>query len=137
MKGVLDEETDIKCEKCGSMMVKKLGKFGFFLACSAFPECRNAKSLPLGKCPKCDNGDVVKRSSKNGRGGTFYACTSYPDCDFFTRETPADRNCPKCGKVLFVKKLRGKGEKVACLNENCDFEIDILDEQENGEPTVQ
>ena len=133
MKGVLDEETDMVCEKCGKPMVKKLGKYGYFLACSGFPECRNAKSLPLGKCPKCGKGDVVKRSSKNGRGGSFYACSSYPDCDFFTRETPVERHCPKCDKVLFARKMKGRGEKIVCLNENCDFEMDILDEKNNGD----
>jgi DNA topoisomerase-1 len=127
MKGVLDEETDMVCEKCGSPMLKKLGKFGYFLACSAFPECRNAKSLPLGKCPKpgCE-GDVVKRSSKKGR--PFYACSEYPECDFVTRESPSSKPCPKCGSLLFSKRIRGKGERLHCLNEECDYFIDLLDE---------
>ena len=137
MKGVLDEETDIVCEKCGRKMLKKLGKFGYFLACSGFPECRNAKSLPLGKCPKCGNGDVVKRSSKSGRGGTFYACADYPVCDFFAREAPSDRSCPKCGRLLFTRKIKHKGEKIVCLNESCGFEVDILDENGSGEQGQQ
>ena len=132
MKGILDEPTDIQCEKCGKTMMKKLGKFGFFLACSGFPECRNAKSLPLGKCPKNDcNGDVVKRSSKKGR--PFYACTNYPDCDFITRENPSDKACHKCGKLLFTKNIKGKGQMLHCLNESCDFKIELLDENnDNG-----
>jgi DNA topoisomerase I len=127
MKGILDEPTDIKCEKCGKTMFKKLGKFGFFLACSGFPECRNAKSLPLGKCPKsgCD-GDVVKRSSKKGR--PFYACSNYPECDFITRENPSDKSCHKCGKLLFTKNIKGKGQELHCLNESCDFKVELLDE---------
>jgi DNA topoisomerase-1 len=130
MKGILDEETDMECELCGNKMVKRLGKFGFFLACSGFPDCKNAKSIPLGKCPTCENGDVVKRSTKKGRGGSFYACNNYPDCEFFTRETPAGKDCPKCGKLLFKRKLKGKkGEKNICLNESCKFEIDLLDDQ--------
>ncbi|HOO73257.1 MAG TPA: type I DNA topoisomerase [Spirochaetota bacterium] len=137
MKGVLDEQTDIECEHCGRKMVKKLGKFGFFLACSGFPDCRNAKSLPLGKCPKCEKGDVVKRSSKTGRGGTFYACTDYPECDFFTREVPADRSCPKCGRLLFTRKIKGRGEKVVCLNTSCNFELELLDENGQGEQGQQ
>ena len=137
MKGVLDEETDIECELCGRKMVKKLGKFGFFLACSGFPDCRNAKSLPLGKCPKCEKGDVVKRSSKSGRGGTFYACTDYPQCDFFTREVPAGRSCPKCGRLLFTRKIKGRGEKVVCLNTSCNFELELLDENGQGEQGQQ
>ena len=93
MKGILDVETDIVCDLCGRKMVKKLGKFGFFLACPGFPECRNSKPLPLGKCPKCEGGDVIKRSSRKGRGGAFYACTNYPTCEFFTRDAPSDKAC--------------------------------------------
>jgi DNA topoisomerase I len=130
MKGILDEPTDIICEKCGKIMMKKLGKYGFFLACSGFPECRNAKSLPLGKCPKSScNGDVVKRSSKKGR--PFYACTNYPDCDFISREIPSQKSCPKCGKLLFTKNIKGRGQELHCLNENCDYKIELLDEENN------
>ncbi len=128
MKGVLDEETDLVCEKCGKMMMKKLGKYGFFLACSGFPDCRNAKSLPLGKCPKCE-GDVIKRSSPGSRG-VFYGCSNYPDCDFVTREAPTDKDCPQCGKILFSKKIRGKGQELRCLNEECGFKKSILSEEE-------
>lgn len=132
MKNILDEETDIVCEKCGSMMVKKLGKYGYFLACPAFPECRNSRSLPLGKCPQCGSGDIVKRSSKNGKG-TFYACSSYPDCEFLTRNSPAEKSCPKCERLLFKKVRKGQGEKLFCMNEECDYELDIPDEKNNGE----
>jgi len=131
MKGILDEETDLVCEKCESMMVKKLGRFGFFLACSNFPECRNAKSLPLGKCPKC-HGDVVKRTSKTGRGGAFYSCTEYPECDFVTRDAPAAKECPKCTKLLFKKKIKGRGEELSCLNEDCGYKVELLDEEEKN-----
>jgi len=131
LKGTLDEPTDFVCEKCGKPMVKKLGKFGYFLACSGFPECRNAKSLSLGKCPKENcGGDVVKRSSKKGR--PFYACTHYPDCDFITRDQPTGRECPKCGSVLFTKRIRGKGERVMCLRESCGYFMDILDEDQES-----
>lgn len=132
MKNILDEETDMECEKCGSKMVKRLGRFGFFLACSAFPECRNAKSLPIGKCPKCE-GDVVKREAKSGKGrGSFYSCNRYPDCDFITRDTPAEKSCPKCGKLLFKKRIKGVGEKLTCLNEECGFSVELLDEKINN-----
>jgi DNA topoisomerase-1 len=130
MKGVLDEDTDIVCEKCGRMMKKKLGKFGYFLACPGFPECRNSKSLPLGRCPKCE-GDVVKRSSKKGRA--FYSCSRYPDCDFITREVPTDKHCPDCGKLLFSKRVKGKGQKLFCLTESCGYSIEILDEDKPAE----
>ena len=125
-KGSLDEKTDEVCEKCGRPMLKKLGKFGYFLACSGFPECRNSKSLPLGKCPKDDcDGSVVKRSSKKGR--PFYSCSNYPDCDFITRETPSDKHCPKCGKLLFSKRIKNKGVKLSCLNEKCGYTLEISD----------
>ncbi|MDA3901603.1 MAG: type I DNA topoisomerase [Spirochaetes bacterium] len=129
MKGVLDEPTDLVCELCGAAMIKKLGKFGYFLACSAFPDCRNAKSLPLGRCPSCE-GDVVKRSSKKGR--PFYACSEYPDCEFVTRDIPAGKDCPKCSKLLFKKRIRGKGERLVCLNEPCGYFLDLLDEVEEA-----
>jgi len=126
MKGILDEETDLVCEKCGNKMMKKLGRFGFFLACAGFPECRNAKSLPLGKCPKCD-GDVVKRGAGGRRGG-FFGCSNYPECDFITRDNPSDKACPKCGKLLFTKKIKGRGEELICLSQDCGFKVELLDE---------
>jgi len=127
MKGILDEATDKVCEKCGRPMVKKLGRFGFFLACTGFPECRNAKPIPLGKCPidSC-GGEVVKRSSKKGR--PFFACTNYPTCTFITRDHPAEKECPKCGSVLFMKKKKNEGETLFCLREGCDYRVEILDQ---------
>jgi len=126
MKGILDEETEHVCEKCGNKMMKKLGRFGFFLACAGFPECRNAKSLPLGKCPKCD-GNVVKRGAGGRRGG-FFGCSNYPECDFITRDNPSDKECPKCGKLLFTKKIKGRGEELICFSQDCGFKVELLDE---------
>jgi DNA topoisomerase-1 len=126
MKGILDEETEHICEKCGNKMMKKLGRFGFFLACAGFPECRNAKSLPLGKCPKCD-GNVVKRGAGGRRGG-FFGCSNYPECDFITRDNPSDKACPKCGKLLFTKKIKGRGEELICFSQDCGFKVELLDE---------
>ncbi len=131
MKNILDEETDVVCEECGRKMIKRLGRYGFFLACSGFPECRNAKSLPLGTCPKCGDGEIVKRSSKKGRG-SFYGCNRYPECDFMTREQPAEKECPRCGSLLFSKKLKSRGEQLRCLNEGCGFHKELLDENNNG-----
>ncbi|HON78062.1 MAG TPA: type I DNA topoisomerase [Spirochaetota bacterium] len=127
MKNILDEETDIVCEKCGRNMVKKLGRYGFFLACPGFPECRNAKPLSMGRCPveNC-GGEIVKRSSKKGR--PFFACTNYPECTFITRDTPTEKECPKCKGVLFSKRTKGKGETIHCLNEKCDYEVELLDD---------
>ena len=128
MKGVLDEETDIICDKCGKNMLKKLGRFGFFLACSGFPECRNAKPLPLGKCPHCHTGDIVKRSSKTGGGG-FYSCTGYPACSFLTREPPSQHSCPNCESILFEKRIKGKGSQLNCLNPECGYTVNLPDEE--------
>ncbi|GHV17473.1 DNA topoisomerase 1 [Spirochaetia bacterium] len=118
-KGSLDEATDRVCEKCGKPMVKKLGRFGYFLACSGFPECRNTKSIPLAKCPKC-GGDIVARKTK-GRGKEFYGCTNYPDCDFISHFKPINQSCPKCGQFLVEKYDKRNGSHKACINPDCDY----------------
>ncbi len=121
IKGFLDEETDLKCDKCGKPMVKKLGRFGFFLACSGFPECHNTKSIPLAKCPVdgCD-GDIVERKSK-GRGKSFYGCTNYPKCSFISHFKPIDAVCPKCGWFMVEKFDKKNGNYKSCINPDCDY----------------
>ncbi|MBI9103247.1 MAG: type I DNA topoisomerase [Spirochaetales bacterium] len=122
IKGVLDEPTDEVCEKCGMPMMKKLGRFGFFLACSGFPECRNTKAVPLAKCPRPDcDGDIVARKKQGGRGKEFYGCTNYPDCDFLSHFKPTNSVCPKCGYFLVEKTDKKLGNHKACVNEECDF----------------
>lgn len=118
MKGVLDEPTDYVCEKCGRNMVKKLGRKGYFLACPGFPECRNAKPIPLGPCPKCADGMIIQRATKRGRA--FFGCSRYPECDFSTWDKPAEHNCPQCGKLMFEKSSRERGRYVACAA--CGYE---------------
>jgi len=118
-KGSLDEPTDYVCDKCGKPLVKKLGRFGFFLACTGFPECRNTRSVPIAKCPKC-TGDVVARKTK-GRGKEFYGCTNYPDCDFVSYFKPINQNCPKCGQFMVEKHDKKNGSHKACINQNCDY----------------
>jgi DNA topoisomerase-1 len=120
-KGSLDEETDYVCEKCGKKMVKKLGRFGFFLACSGFPECRNTKSIPLAKCPRpgC-GGDIVARKTR-GRGKEFYGCTNYPQCDFISHFKPIAQACPKCGQFMVEKYDKKNGAHKACINPDCDY----------------
>jgi DNA topoisomerase-1 len=134
-KGSLDEPTDYSCEKCGKPMVKKLGRFGYFLACSGFPECRNTKSIPLAKCPKC-GGDIVARKTK-GRGKEFYGCTNYPDCDFISHFKPINRNCPKCGQFMVEKYDKKNGSHKACINPECNYlhssdDDDLLDIKTGG-----
>ena len=118
-KGLMDEQTDQICEICGKPMVKKLGRFGFFLACSGFPECHNTRSIPLAKCPKC-GGDIVSRKSK-GRGKEFYGCTNYPKCDFISHFKPLNASCPKCGHFLVEKYDKKNGAYKSCINPDCDY----------------
>ena len=119
LKGTLDEVTEMKCEKCGRPLLKKLGRFGFFLACSGFPECRNTKSIPLAHCPKC-GGDIVARRTHN-RGKEFFGCTNYPECDFITHFKPLDVCCPKCGWFLVEKYDKKNGSCKSCINPDCDY----------------
>ncbi len=128
-RGTLDEPTDIVCEKCGKPMVKKLGRFGFFLACTGFPDCKNTKSIPLGTCPRC-GGDIVSRRKAKGRGREFYGCTRYPECDFISYYKPTNSNCPKCGWFLVEKYDKKRGPYKACINPQCDY-LHSSDEEEH------
>lgn len=121
LKGTLDEPTNEICEKCGKPMVKKLGRFGYFLACSGFPECHNTKSVPLAKCPRegC-NGQIVARKTK-GRGKEFYGCTNYPECNFISHFKPIDVYCPKCNWFLVEKYDKKNGSYKSCINPDCDY----------------
>ncbi len=129
IKGSLDEPTDKICEKCGKPMVKKLGRFGYFLACSGFPECHNTKSIPLAKCPMpgC-NGEIVARKTK-GRGKEFYGCSNYPKCNFITHFKPIDQYCPKCGWFLVEKFDKKNGTYKSCINPDCDYLHSANDEE--------
>jgi DNA topoisomerase-1 len=122
VKGVMDEKTDVICDVCGRPMVKKLGRYGFFLACTGFPECKNTKPVPLAACPRpgC-GGQIVARKRKRGRGREFYGCTNYPICDFVTYFKPTDSPCPKCGHFLVEKEDRQRGTYKSCINPECDY----------------
>ncbi len=116
-----DEVTDQVCEMCGRFMVKKIGRFGKFLACPGFPECRNTKPLleEIGvACPKCQ-APIVARRSKKGR--KFFGCSRYPDCDYLSWERPAGKNCPDCSQPLVIKPNK-KGTKLVCTNKECGHE---------------
>ncbi|MBQ9626313.1 MAG: type I DNA topoisomerase [Treponema sp.] len=129
VKGFLDEQTDKVCELCGKPMVKKLGRFGFFLACSGFPACHNTKSVPLAKCPVpgC-GGEIVERKTK-GRGKAFYGCTNYPKCTFISHFKPIDSYCPKCGWFLVEKYDKKNGAYKSCINPDCDYLHSADDEE--------
>lgn len=122
IKGVLDEETEFVCEICGKKMVKKLGRYGYFLACSGFPACNNTKSIPLADCPRSGcNGKIVARRKAKGRGKEFYGCTNFPACDFITYYKPLETKCPRCGWFLVEKSDKKQGTHKACINPACDY----------------
>jgi len=115
---VPEEETDEVCELCGRKMVIKMGRFGKFMACPGFPECKNTKALVErmpGRCPKCGGG-LLKRKSK--RGYAYYACEAGADCGFMTWDVPTAEDCPECGFTLFKKSGKGR-MKPFCVNETC------------------
>ncbi|HCC07617.1 MAG TPA: type I DNA topoisomerase [Clostridiales bacterium] len=113
------EVTDILCEKCGKNMVVKRGRFGDFLACPGFPECKNAKPIKkeIGvKCPKC-NGEILEKKSK--KGILYYGCEHNPECDFLTWNKPLNEKCPECGDMLVEKGRKNKA--VVCNNSKCEY----------------
>ena len=112
-----EDITDVKCEKCGRNMVVKTGRFGKFLACPGYPECKTTKPLveeTNAVCPEC-GGKVIGKKSR--RGYQFYGCDNYPTCNFMTWDKPTGESCPKCGKSLF----KGKGGLVTCPDEKCGY----------------
>lgn len=118
---VAGQESGQVCELCGAPMVYKFGRFGKFLACSNFPECRNTKAIveDLGiTCPKCGKGTLIKRKSKRGR--VFYGCSEYPACDFVLWNQPVDKKCPQCGSIMIVKHYKKGPDKIFCSNAECE-----------------
>ncbi len=118
---IKDEPAGEDCELCDDPMVFKMGKYGKFMACSNFPDCRNTKPIvkEIGvTCPKCDKGQIIERRS-NKKKRLFYGCGTYPECDFVSWDKPIGRKCPKCEGMLVEKKLK-KGVQVQCIS--CDYE---------------
>jgi DNA topoisomerase-1 len=119
-----DEVSDVICEKCGRNMVVKHGRFGKFLACPGYPECKNTKPI-VDKievpCPKC-GGDVVRKRSKKGR--VFYGCNNYPDCDFVSWDEPVKEKCPDCNGPMVIKRLKSR-TTVKCVDSNCGYSKNI------------
>ena len=115
-----EDETDVICEKCGRHMVVKVGRYGKFLACPGYPECKNVKKIVNdtgAQCPKC-GGKIIERRSKKGR--VFYGCSEYPKCDFVSWDPPSKEKCPVCGKTLMQKKTKDK--RLYCVTPGCTFE---------------
>ncbi len=124
-----EEISDVPCDKCGRLMVVKYGRYGKFLACPGFPECKSTKPYLEStgvRCPKC-GGDIVERKSKKGR--KFYGCANYPACDFVVWQRPVPRYCPECGHFMVQKKSKELGPHLACANESCTY-TEALEEAE-------
>ena len=121
----MDVETDEICELCGSNMVIKYGRFGKFMACKNYPECKNTKPIvnKIGvKCPKCGEGEIIVRKTKKGRA--FYGCSKYPECDFIEWNKPVEEVCPECGSYM-TEKVSKKCKKHICSNKECGFEKEV------------
>ena len=117
------EVSDVKCELCGRMMVVKQGRYGKFLACPGFPECRNTKPLLVDtgvKCPKC-GGSIVERKSRRGR--VFYGCANYPKCDYVTWDQPQKEKCPKCGAFMMKHRYKNGRAILYCSNDDCETRV--------------
>ncbi len=120
-----EDQTDIICDKCGRQMVVKVGRYGKFIACPGYPECKNVLKFVQKtgvKCPKCD-GDVIVKHTKKKR--VFYGCSNYPNCDFVSWNEPVNERCPQCGGILFKKN--GKKPKLYCATEGCGFEKEFVE----------
>ncbi len=123
---IAEEETDVDCELCGRKMVVKNGRFGRFLACPGYPECKNTKPFQktLGvPCPKCQ-GEIVALRSRKGR--VFYGCNRYPDCDFRSWKQPVPTKCPLCGSAMAIENKKS----LVCLNDQCGHRVPRDDENE-------
>ena len=115
-----DEVSEVKCELCGRQMVYKTGRYGRFLACPGYPDCRNIKPLLVETgvaCPQCGS-KVVERRTKKGR--KFYGCSNYPKCTFISWERPVEKSCPQCGAFCVLKTSRNRGEEIVC-SKGCSF----------------
>lgn len=117
------QQTDEKCPKCGSPMVIKSGRFGRFIACSKYPECKTTKPISMGiKCPE-DGGEIVERRTKKGK--IFFSCSNYPKCKFATWYRPVSRSCPDCGAGILVEKRTRKEQSLSCIKKGCNYKEEL------------
>ncbi|RME21566.1 MAG: type I DNA topoisomerase, partial [Deltaproteobacteria bacterium] len=128
---VEQQDTGEVCEKCGRPMVFKNGRFGRFLACSGYPECKNTRAVTTGiTCPECGKGQLVERRSKRGR--VFYGCNGYPECRFSVFQQPAEGPCPDCGfGILVIRETKKDGLVLSCPQKGCSFKRPLGREDEN------
>jgi DNA topoisomerase-1 len=125
-----DVELDEKCPTCGDNLLRRQGRFGEFIGCKSYPKCKYTRPITLGiKCPKCNEGEFVRRGTARGRGKgrIFYGCSRYPDCDFTTPHEPINEPCPKCAAPFIVEKRTKQGTFRSCIRENCDWEMAVPD----------
>lgn len=125
-----DEVSDVPCDKCGRMMVIKKGRYGKFLACPGYPECKNAKPIVeeiKAPCPKCGRKVLAKRSKKGKR---FYGCSGYPECDFVSWNEPVEKKCPECNSYMVKKYSKKSGDYIQCSNSECKYKEEIKSEKQ-------
>lgn len=128
-----DKVSDVKCEKCGRMMVIKRGRFGEFLACPGYPECKNAKPIVEEidvPCPACGKKIVAKKSKK---GKKFFGCSGYPECKFVSWYEPVKEKCPKCDSYMVLKYSKSKGKYIQCSSSECDYKEEIKEEKDKND----
>jgi len=130
-KDITEKPTNKICPKCGSPLLVRLGKYGSFYACSAFPKCRYTEPLEkntLGiKCPKCKTGEIVEKRTKKRK--IFYGCNNFPKCKYALWDKPINETCPKCGSLLIEGKnlpAGRQGKQIKCSNKDCDFVKNVL-----------
>jgi|SRR5580704_6683397 DNA topoisomerase-1 len=132
-----DVPLDEKCPTCSEQLLKRHGRFGEFIGCKNYPKCKYTRPITLGiKCPKCNDGEFVRRGTAKGRGRgrIFYGCSKYPDCDFTSPHEPIAEPCPKCGAPFVVEKRTKQGIFRSCIRENCDWEIAAPETSATPEP---
>jgi DNA topoisomerase-1 len=122
-----DVPLDEKCPLDDAQLLRRAGRFGDFIGCTNYPKCKYTRPITLGiKCPKCNEGEFVRRGIARGRGAgrIFYGCSRYPDCDFTTPHEPINEPCPKCAAPFIVEKRTKQGNFRTCIKEGCDWEIE-------------
>jgi DNA topoisomerase-1 len=122
-----DVPLDEKCPLDDAQLLRRQGRFGDFIGCTNYPKCKYTRPITLGiKCPKCNEGEFVRRGISRGRGAgrIFYGCSRYPDCDFTTPHEPINEPCPKCSAPFIVEKRTKQGNFRTCIKEGCDWEIE-------------
>ena len=130
---IQDEVSDVVCDQCGAMMVYKMGRYGKFLACPNFPECRNTKPILTyieAPCPKCGK-PLLEKVSRKGR--KFYGCEGYPECDFVSWDKPITEKCPRCGGPMVEKRNSRRGTAHLCVNEECRYRETVTADGEEDE----